>query len=76
MEKYLLKNSNDESVKRTVKVNGWDMAHWDHVPDLVEVLGWDIVLSQGGSVAPGAGLNIPVGPSVGQSVGSTVEPSV
>ena len=59
-----------------VKVHGWDADDEDEVPDLVEVLGWDSVPRKGGSVAPGAGLNIPVGPSVGQSVGSPVEPSL
>ena len=76
MKKFVLKNRNDKTVKRMVEVHGLALGMEDDVPDLVEVLGWDSVPRKGGSVAPGAGLNIPVGPSVGQSVGSPVEPSL
>ena len=55
-----------------------DETDLEDVPDLVEI-NWDMVPRKGGSVAPGAGLNIPVGTTVGQfdmPVGPPVGPSV
>ena len=81
VSKYLLKNRKDDIILRMVKEHGWqveDETDSDDVPELVAI-DWNTVPRKGGSVAPGAGLNIPGGIAVGQfdkPVGPPVGPSV
>ena len=80
VSKYLSKNRKDATILRMIKAHGWqvdDETDSDEVPELVDI-DWDTVPRKGGSVAPGAGLNIPGGMTVGQldmPVGPPVRPS-